>query len=250
MKSMKAVTFSFVLGLFAYTASADDLFVDHLPTKIVQYAHLDPSSTIGGYPIYQGDGDWRFIELSSSATNTLSGDAESIKLGKALFFQPSSDGKDFAYMWVRANLTTTAVNQHSTGSPCAGPHLVAVNKVAGYDDNCMTIDVAMPQSEGGLVSHFWIRVTQNRTAGRSYYMALRLNAGAFGFGNTVPKDWSAEAVAAVPARKLFVDNLQQWGVLLQNGALRALEFSKPADAFSKVPPLSSLLPPSQALATQ
>lgn len=100
------------------------------------------------------------------------------------------------------------------------------------------------------MSDFWIRITQNRSAGRSYHMDLRLNAGALGFGNTVPEDWSADAVAAVPSRKMFVDNLQQWAVLLQNGALRALEFSKPADAFSKVPPLSSLLPTSRAMATQ
>lgn len=247
---MKAVTFSIVVGLFALTANADDLFVDRMPTQFVQYAHLDPSSTIGGYPIYRGDGDWRFIDLASSATNTLSGDAESIKMGIAGFMQPALQGGNLASMWVRVNLTITGVNQYMTGSPCGGTHLVTVNHASGRDDNCMTIDVGTPSAKDLRVSHFWIRITQNRSAGRSYHMDLRLNAGALGFANTVPADWSADALGADPSRKVFVDHLQQWAVLLQNGANRALEFSKPADAFSQVPPLSSLLTTSQAMATQ
>ncbi len=247
---MKAVTFSFVLGLFALTANADDLFVDGKPAHYVQYAHLAPSSSVGGYPIYQGDGDWRVIDVVPSQTHAISGDAESIKMGIAGFLQPALQGGDLASMWVRVNLTTTGVNQYMTGSPCGGAHMVAVNHITGRDDNCMTIDVATPSAAGKGVSHFWIRITQNRSAGRSYHMDLRLNAGALGFANTVPADWSADALGAEPSRKVFADHLQQWAVLLQNGANRALEFGKPMDAFSKVPPLSSLLPPSQVLANQ
>lgn len=247
---MKAVTFSIVVGLFALTANADDLFVDQKPAHFVQYAHLDPSSTIGGYPIYQGDGDWRVIDVVPSQTNTISGDAESIKMGIAGFIQPALQGGNLASMWVRANLTTTGMNQYMTGSPCGGTHLVTVNHISGRDDNCMTIDVGTPSATDLHVSHFWIRITQNRSAGRSYHMDLRLNASALGFANTVPADWSTDALGAVPSRKMFIDNLQQWAGLLQNGAIRALDFSKPADAFSKVPPLRSLLPTPQAIANQ
>lgn len=247
---MKAVISSLVLGLFSLGASADDLFVDRKPTPFVQYAHLDPASTIGGYPIYQGDGDWRLVDVVPSQTNTISGDAESIKMGIAGFLQPSLQEGNLASMWVRVNLTTTGVNQYMSGSPCAGSHMVVVNKVSGKDDNCMTIDVRTPSAGEKWASQFWIRITQNRSAGRSYHMDLRLNSSALGFANAVPADWSAEAIAAAPARKAFADQLQQWAVLLQDGAFRALEFNKPADAFSKVPALSSLLPTSQAMAIQ
>lgn len=247
---MKAVISSVVLGLFAIAASAADLFVDQKPSPFVQYAHLDPSSTIGGYPIYQGDGDWRVVEVVPSQTTAISGEAQAIKMGIAGFLQPTLQGGNLASMWVVANLTTTGVNQYMAGSPCGGTHLVTVNHVSGRDDNCMTIDVGTPSAADLRVSHFWIRITQNRSAGRSYHMDLRLNAGELGFANTVSADWSTDALGAAPSRKAFTENLKQWAVLLQNGANRALEFGKPMDAFSQVPPLYSLLPTSQAIANQ
>jgi hypothetical protein len=70
---------------------------------------------------------------------------------------------------------------------------------------------------------------------------LALNLELLGFTETREQDWSPEAIRTSPQRKGFVEQLQKWAEALQDASARAIDFSKPQDAFAKVPSLRTLM---------
>lgn len=217
---------------------AADLFNDG---KVVDFSKgqvLDATTTIGGYPIYKDDGAWRLLFVGSNMAST-QGDAESIKFGQATMLQINPSGAPVGVLTVVVNLTNTGQNQYMLGEPCQGAHLVTLKKGAGLYDNCMTVDLESAKQLGAAGSMFTIKVTQTRSGGRAYIMQLRLVAEDLGFPGTEVADWSEDRLRTDKDKAALVQRLKVWGEKLQDAAGRAVEFSKPADAFAAVPPYRS-----------
>jgi hypothetical protein len=68
-----------------------------------------------------------------------------------------------------------------------------------------------------------------------------LNPAQLGFPATTVADWSLDAIAADPKKKLAFDKIVAWAKQLQDGVNKAIAFSKPQDAFDGVPPIQTLL---------
>jgi hypothetical protein len=62
-----------------------------------------------------------------------------------------------------------------------------------------------------------------------------------GVRGTYLADWQADAIQASAEKKAFVERLKKWAVSLQDASSRAVEFSKPADAFAAVPSYRTLV---------
>lgn len=227
-------------GILLMNASAGELFPDRRPVEIPKGTPLVSGSTIGGYPIYQGDGGWRLLDMNLRMTNA-GADVTAVPLGIVGMDHIEPDGRWFASQQVIANLATTGTNQYTVGSPCSGPHLITLNKVLRYGDNCVTVDVEKFQSRSEWITYFSLVSTQTRGAGRRFYVYLQLNAELLGFPGTTPSDWTVEAVENVPSRKAFVERLQRWAAAIQDASARAAEIGKPQSAFDSVPSFRSLV---------
>jgi hypothetical protein len=245
--AMKKICCALLMGALALPTLAADLFKGGKPEPFEKGAPLEPSSTFGGYPIYQGDGGWRISDVRSTMSDAR-GEADAVNMGTLVVTQNEPNNAWFASMAVTINLSSGGLNAYWTGSPCGGNHLVAVNKGKGKNDNCLTVDVSSFQQGTRFVSYFKLLITQGESAGRRYVTQLSLNAELLGFRETAPGDWSVEAVQKAPNRKAFTDRLQQWAESLQDASERALAFSKPQDAFVQVPSYRSLMPVSNGLA--
>ncbi len=227
------------LGAAATQARADDLFDGIKPRAFSEGAALSPDATIGGYPIYQGDGNWRIFNVSKVATNRFGVSYGSVRLTQ------SRSGVYFAELVTTANLNRSGMEFYLTGDNCSGSHLVKINKpMPGRGDsawdNCLTIDPFVVEVQRKSITTLRSRVTQSREGNRYYQLDLVVNPAALGFGASLPSDWSANAVAADPAKKLFLEKLTTWASQLQNAADDATAWSRPKDAFKQVISMHSM----------
>lgn len=219
---------------------AADLFKDGKPVPMKKGSEIAASTTISGYPMYLDSGAWRLVKIETSMPDTL-GAADSLSHGEVTMLQVDATSTPVASMAVLVNLTSTGDNLYMGGSPCAGAHIVSVNKGAGLYDNCLTIDANASDPSKSEGTNFAIRITQSRSGGRLYILDLRVLASVLGVRGTYLADWQADAIQASAEKKAFVERLKKWAVSLQDASSRAVEFSKPADAFAAVPSYRTLV---------
>jgi len=229
------------IALLSYSigASANDLFVGKKPIEYVSGTPLEPSTTIGGYPIYQGV-DWKLYKVSANQAGTING-ADAVQFGTVVLTQNEPDGSAFGVMLITANINETAKNQYLLGDPCSGAHLVAVNKGGGVNDNCLTIDVKSYQSNSRTIPYFDISLIESDSGGRMLRIEIRLNADMFGFRDTLPINWAKESVDATPAKKIFVTKLRKWAELIQDASHRAVDYSRPKNVYDSIPSYKTLV---------
>lgn len=238
---MKKILAAAVLAICATQGFAAELFPDAKPAPYTPGDLLPDFSTMGGYALYQGGENWRLMELNSRRTGAF-GDAEAITLGIVGLQQNTPAGQWLASMYVVANLTGAGLSQYMGGSPCAGAHLVALDKGRRQDDNCLTVDAERSPGGANPTTMLVLRITHAKSAGRVYRTSLYINLMPMGLGNTRLSDWTPAAVQAVPERAALVQRLQKWAESMQDASERALDFKKPQDAFAGIPALRTLLP--------
>lgn len=238
---MKKILAAAVLAVCAAPTFAAELFPNKQADQYTSGSELPAASTVGGYALYQGDESWKLFKLSTQQTGSLR-DAAPLTLGIVQLQQFTSLGEWSANMYVVASLSSAGPNQYMSGTPCAGDHLIAVNKGRGFDDNCLTVDAQPAGSGPNPATTLLLQITHAKSSGRLYRIVMYINLAPSGFADTVPADWTPAAVKAVPERAAFVQRLQKWGESLQNGSERALDFNKPQDAFAGIPSYRTLLP--------
>ena len=232
------------LGLLclASLAHASDLFSKGKPTEMVVGAPLMADTTAGGYPIYPGTGNWRFFK-SASETGGARGEATAVQLGwVAMFEMLEPPYNDFVAQEITMNLSSGGVNDYWTGKPCSGTHLVVVNKAQRQDDNCLTIDTKLGNMGSGESTMFVIRSTQSASNGRVLALAFTLPVHLLGLPADANGNWTPAGVESDPAKAAVLNRVTEWAKLLQDASRRALDFSKPQDAFASVPSYRSLMP--------
>jgi hypothetical protein len=230
--------------IFAH-AYAADLFPDGNLREIKAGEYLQVTDTVGGYPIVLNDGNWKFVTGKGS---TSGGNADSVKMAYVLM-----DFAPVGGLLARQSLSVTTASGNGaywSGSPCAPGHLVIRNKGRGRQDNCMTIDTQTVNLGATPTTFFNIALTNSGSAGRYYRINLILNAEILGFRGTSIGDWTEEEVKAAPYKKEAIDKLTGWAELIQDGSIKAFDFSKPQDVYTNVPSLMTLLPVPEDLVGQ
>lgn len=214
-------------------AHAEDFFSDNLARDFKYGVILTGDTTTGGYSIYQGGQHWDVISGKTSSNNM------NLKLGYIQLISPIGN-KYFAEMFLMANLQQG--NSYYTGEPCNGEHLVKSNKGGGRFDNCMTIDPYISIIRGKDITTLSIRIRNSQQGARVYDMKLLLNLDQLGFPQTELHDWTKDNIARDRAKKQLIEKVTDWANELQDGVNKAIDYSKPKDAFKNVPSLSYLLP--------
>jgi len=222
------------------SSNATELIKDGKAVELEKGALISPSVTFSGYPIYGGDGGWKFVRSSAGQSNSTGG-ADSVGLVSLDLEQVEPDGSWFAIMLTRVNSSNSATNGYWTGAPCKGDFTYAIDKGAGRDDNCQTLKAVGYKAGTSDKVFLSLMFTHGASGGRRLTMELRLNPELLGFRLTNPSSWSAEAVAQNPAKKKFIERLKDFGSKLQAANQVALGFSKPKDAYAGVPSYRTLL---------
>ena len=115
---MKQAFAAAVLALSTAHIFAADLFQDGKLRPINSGDLIVATDTIGGYPIFQDDGRWKFASGKESAST---GGVSAIKMGSALL-----DYYQGTYLLARqslfASLDVGGQNNFWTGSPCSIGH--------------------------------------------------------------------------------------------------------------------------------
>lgn len=234
----KNILFLIFAMLTANYVYADDLFNEGKLRSISSGTVILKNDTIGGYPIFQDDGRWTFVSGKESES---SGSSNPIKMGTILL-----DFKEGSYLLARQSITATVQgggsNSFWTGSPCSPEHLIIRNKGSGNRDFCMTIDPTIVNVGAKPVLFFLIALTNTGGNGRYYKLSLYINADVLGIRDTGLGDWTKEELKAKPFKQEALNRLNAWAEFIQDGSIKALDFSKPQNVYDSIPSLMSLLP--------
>lgn len=232
---------SFLFTIFLYAtplAHAEDLFVDGLARNIKPLTVLSEGTTIGGYPLFDGGLSWRFLSSSTSTTPNFG-----IKFGESQLAGFKENSLQ-AIMAVAANLAQVSNIGYYGGNPCLSgtlPLLHKLDKSVRHTDNCLTIAPAQVKIDGKNQTFLAIYINNSQGNWRSYTLHLLILSDALGFPNSSVNDWTPESVANDPAKKDLLERLRKWAEKMQDSVNTAIGYNKPKDAFSGVPPISSLV---------
>jgi hypothetical protein len=253
---LKAV---FLLAAFltAQVGSAAELFPKNSPRPYELADKLEPDATMGGYPIWAGEGKWRLFELTRSDST---GGASSVPLGAARFFQ--TEGKNFvAAMEVRSNLQNGS--GFWLGEPCKRDDMLFKSQLAGgREDNCVTINhiTRYMSNPGGKAAELYamlkeqrvdvpptviqIAFTRNAQSSRTLTYILWINPELSGLPRETEPEWGRNPWNKTmsfkdPTKKQYIDALTAWAINFQKRMNDALD-QKP-DAFAGIPSWRNVL---------
>ncbi|WP_342616852.1 hypothetical protein [Rhodoferax sp. GW822-FHT02A01] len=232
----KAVSFLLLAFVVAGT-HATELYPEGNLREIKAGDYIQPGDLVGGYPIIQNDGNWKF---TSGKAYTSNGGTDPIKMGYVQL-DYYSGGYLLARQYVGVN-TGPGSNSSWTGTPCAPGHLVMRDKGRGRQDNCMTIDAQTVNAGTTPITFLNVVLTNSGSGGRYYRIVLGINADVLGIRGTGTGDWTPEELKAKPYKKVAIDKLAAWAEQIQDSSIRAFDFSKPVDVYEKIPTFMSLLP--------
>jgi len=85
-------------------------------------------------------------------------------------------------------------------------------------------------------------LTNTGSNGRYYVVSLYVNADLLGVRSTGLGDWTQDELKAKPYKKDALDRLVKWAEPLQDGSIRAFDYTKPQDVYAQIPSLMTLLP--------
>ncbi|APW41550.1 hypothetical protein [Rhodoferax saidenbachensis] len=240
---MKHWCIAAVLALNLTQGMAGELFPDGKLRPILLGDAIPAAETMGGYPIFAGDGKWTFVRGSDSTSS------RGTKLASLQMSQFES-GVLFATQIVDVAVST-GDGAFWNGSPCTPTgHLVMRNKGFGREDHCLTIDPVSHAVGPTMVTMLSIKLTNTGSTSRLYNITLLLNPDLLGIRSTGVGDWTPETLKAQPRKQAFMDKLTAWAESLQAASIKAMDYSKPQDVFAQIPSFRTLLPVSAANADQ
>lgn len=252
---MKRIIWAFAI-FCSQAAFAADLFSGQQPRPFKLAEPLEADATIGGYPVWKGDGQWRIIDIvrRDSSNNR-------VAIGDVALFQ-TKNKKLVSVMTVSASLGGDSVRW--LGEPCKRDDMLFKADLGRsiWEDNCVTLNhhtnyVNNPSGKSAeLYAQFKeqgietpptvlvLTFTRNGTNGNFVNISLRINPEAFGLArepeiNWGRNPWNKTMSFNDPAKKRFIDALSAWGLNFAKQMDAALA-QKP-DAFSTIASLEASL---------
>lgn len=241
-----------MLVLVAQASIAADVFDRYEPRTHNLLERLEANATIGGYPIWNGEGKWRLVEIKRSDST---GTAMSVPMGRVTVIQ--TENKQFvAAMDVNANLAQGTASDW-TDEPCKRDDLLFKASLGGAftNINCVTLNhladyqrnpggkfaeaIAEVRSQGIEIPPTVLLITATRYSSnlRRLQVKLILNPEIEGFERTNESwgrsPWRKSQALKDPKKRAFIDSLSAWSVNFAKALDQA--FEKKIDAFSSIP---------------
>jgi hypothetical protein len=235
---------------------AADLFTRQQPRPFKLAEPLEADATIGGYPIWKGDGQWRIVDIvrRDSSTNR-------VAIGEVTLFQIKNK-KLLSVMTVSAPLGGDSVRW--LGEPCKRDDMLYKADIGRsmWEDNCVTLNhlTNYANNPGGKAAELYalfkeqgietpptvlaLTFTRNGTSGNFLNVILKVNPEAYGFEPEPEINWGRNAWNKTmsfrnPAKKQFIDALGTWGFTFAKQMDKALDQKQ--SAFDAIPALEATL---------
>lgn len=237
-------------------AFAADLFTRQQPRPYKLAEPLEADATMGGYPIWRGDGQWRILDIvrRDSSTNR-------VAIGDATFFQ-TKNKKLVSVMTVSATLGGDSVRW--MGEPCKRDDMLFKANIGRsmWEDNCVTLNhlTNYANNPSGTAAELYalfkeqgietpptvlaLTFTRNGTNGNFVNVILKINPEAYGFVrepeiNWGRNPWNKTMSFNDPAKKQFIDALSAWGLTFAKQMDAAL--NQKQNAFDAIASLEKIL---------
>lgn len=246
----------FVALFWGQVVAAADLFVRQQPRSFTLAESLEANTTLGSYPIWQGNGPWRIVDLVRRDSSS-----GRVAIGEAVLFQIKNK-QLHAVLTVTGTLGGESVRWG--GEPCKRDDMLfkASTGKSIWEDNCFTLNhlTSYMSNPGGKSAELYVSLqsqgietpptvltltfTRNGTSGNFYNVTLKVNPEAFGFARETEVNWGRNPwhknMSFQDAdKRQFIDALSRWGVAFA-GRMDAALAQKP-DAFDGLPELDSVL---------
>lgn len=242
---LEKVCAALITSLLVATSFAAELYPDGNLREIKAGDYIQAGDTVGGYPIVQNDGNWKF---TSGKASTSDGGNDPVKMGYVQLDYYAS-----GYLLARQNVavnTGPGTNSSWGGAPCSPNHLVVRDKGHGRQDNCMTIDAQAVTAGTTSITFLNVVLTNTGNNGRFYRIIFSINADLLGERNTGTGDWTADQLKAKPYKKEAIARLTAWAEQVQDASIKAFDYSKPTYVYNRLPSFMTLLPVPEDLVGQ
>ncbi len=245
--------------LLSQAAFAADLFLKQQPRPFKLADPVEVDATIGGYPIWKGDGTWRLADLVRRDVTSNRGD--NTPIGDATFFQ-ITEKRLVAVMTISANLGGS--NTRWLGEPCKRDDMLYKANIGNgvWEDNCVTLNhltnymgnpsgksaeaYALFKEQGVDIPPTVLSLdfTRNGTRGNFLHITVKVNPEAFGLPreseiNWGRNPWNKTMSFNDPAKKQLIDALGIWGLAFAKQMDAALDQKQ--NAFDAIPSLRTIL---------
>lgn len=227
-----------VLSMLAFSPSfGQELFPDTNAREYRPFERLEPESTIGGRPIFSGGRNWLIAQLEAAPNNM------GTKIAGVSLVSPHR-GDYFLEMSTVASISSSQEAGYFAADLCSPSvkAIIKVSKPSGRNDNCLLVAHDIANLGNRTIPGLMITVRNSKSNWRLYQVRLFANLEVLGFPNATAEDWSATAIEGDPGKKQLIDNLKPWAESLQAAVDKAIDYSKPANAFASLAPIDSILP--------
>jgi len=187
---------------------------------------VQPGDTIGGYPIFAVDGDWKiYFTFLGEATSRNDSAQQPI-----IYMFRNEQGK-----WAMEQiLTVTTANPGGngwSGSPCSGDFLIKIYVNRGRYDRCATTKIIDKKLSGVTTEALEIKFTETNSSGRLYISTFNIYYDAIGLARSEINNKDSD----------LNKKIKDWMNTFLEGVIKASSFEKPADAFNNVPTFSNAI---------
>jgi hypothetical protein len=185
---------------------------------------VQPGDTIGGYPIFAADGDWKIYFTSMGNTTTRD---DSVRQ-PFIYMSRSEQGK-----WAMEQTITVTAGALSgngwKGDPCSGDFIVKIYVNRGRNDRCATAKFIDRKWNGVQTEVLELNfIETNSNLYRSTF-------------NIFYQDIGMARADVVDKNSELNKKIKDWMNTFLEGVIKASSFEKPADAFDTVPTFSSAI---------
>lgn len=187
---------------------------------------VQPGDTIGGYPIFAADGDWKvYFTFLGEATSRNDSAQQPI-----IYMWRSEQGK-WAMEQVLTVTTSNPGGNGWNGSPCSGDFLIKIHVNRGKYDRCATTKIIDKKLSGVTTEALEIKFTETNSSGRLYISTFNIYYDAIGLARSEINNQDSD----------INKKIKDWMNAFLEGVIKASSFEKPADAFNNVPTFSSAI---------
>jgi len=241
---------AFTVLSISQLAFSGEMFPDGKPLTMAIGDRIEAGSTIAGYPIWNGENKWRYMESARwDSTGVVVG------LGRVTAFQ--TENKQFVHVISVAGNLASATARDWTDEPCkrddylfkaslGGPfsnvNCVSINHLTGYPGNVTGKDAeafAFFKGQGIDIPPTVIRVTFTRYKDnmRRYEVRLTINPEIVGFKRETETVWGQNPWHKTqafnnPDKKKFIEELSAWSTAFAKQMDSA--FDKDPNAFNSI----------------
>lgn len=226
-KNFKPLLFLFML-VFGYSSAFALDFMsgrDFNPQAGKGYI-VQPGDTIGGYPIFAADGDWKIYFTFMGEATTRNDSAQQ----PIIYMWRSEQGK-WAMEQVLTVTTSNVGGNGWRGSPCSGDFLIKIYVNRGVNDRCATTKIIEKKLSGVSTEALEIKFTETNSNGRLYISTFNMYYDNIGLARSEINDKNSE----------LNKKIKDWMNMFLEGVIKASSFEKPADAFNNVPTFSNAI---------